>query len=64
MLFAIFLGKLLAISITMTSGGLGGFIIPLSFVGTTLGLILHRFFPDQNTALIMVCCIAKLKIAL
>lgn len=60
MLFAIFLGKLLAISITMTSGWRGGFIIPLFFVGTTLGLILHRFFPDQNLALMMVCCIAAI----
>jgi H+/Cl- antiporter ClcA len=60
MLFAILLGKLLAISITMTSGWRGGFIIPLFFVGTSLGLIINRFMPEQNVALIMVCCIASI----
>jgi H+/Cl- antiporter ClcA len=60
MLFAILLGKLLAISITMTSGWRGGFIIPLFFVGTSLGLIIYRFLPNQNVALIMVCCIAAI----
>jgi H+/Cl- antiporter ClcA len=60
MLFAILLGKLLAISITMTSGWRGGFIIPLFFVGTSLGLIIYHFMPGQNVALIMVCCIAAI----
>lgn len=60
MLFAIILGKLLSISITMTSGWRGGFIIPLFFVGTALGLILNKFFPEQNAALMMVCCIAAI----
>lgn len=53
-------GKMLAISLTVTSGWRGGFIIPLFFVGISLGLIIHKFLPGHNATLIMVCCMAAI----
>ncbi|PZX52072.1 chloride channel protein [Algoriphagus chordae] len=57
-LIAILIFKILAISITVTSGWRGGFIIPLFFVGATLGLIIHQVFPDTNLTLAIVSCMA------
>ncbi len=59
-LAAILFFKLLAIAITVTSGWRGGFIIPLFFVGTTLGLIIHQLYPGQNLALVAICCMAAI----
>src|SRR5690554_8110056 len=50
MLLAILFFKITAISITVTSGWRGGFIIPLFFVGATLGLIINELFPDINAS--------------
>lgn len=58
LLFLILLFKIIAISVTVTSGWRGGFIIPLFFVGTTLGLILHHFFPSINVSLAVISCMA------
>lgn len=58
MLVIILVFKILAISITVTSGWRGGFIIPLFFVGATLGLIIHQVFPDTNLTLTIVSCMA------
>jgi len=60
LLFAILIFKILAISITVTSGWRGGFIIPLFFVGATLGLILHQLFPTINLTLAIVSCMAAI----
>ncbi|TXD76531.1 chloride channel protein [Algoriphagus ratkowskyi] len=57
-LIAILIFKVLAISITVTSGWRGGFIIPLFFVGATLGLIIHQIFPETNLTLTIVSCMA------
>lgn len=59
-LIALLLLKLIAIAITVTSGWRGGFIIPLLFAGTVLGLIIYQIFPGQNLTLITVCCMAAL----
>src|SRR5690606_27594757 len=59
-LFAILIFKILAIAVTVTSGWRGGFIIPLFFTGTTLGLIIHHFFPETNAGLAIVCCMAAI----
>jgi H+/Cl- antiporter ClcA len=59
-LFAILAFKILAISITVTSGWRGGFIIPLFFVGATLGLIIHHFIPNIHLALTIVSCMAAI----
>ncbi|WP_166383082.1 chloride channel protein [Polaribacter sp. 11A2H] len=57
-LFLILIFKIIAISVTVTSGWRGGFIIPLFFVGTTLGLIIHHFFPSISVSLAIICCMA------
>jgi len=59
-LMAVLFLKILAIAVTVTSGWRGGFIIPLFFVGATLGLIIHMLYPGQNLALIAVCCMASI----
>ncbi|UJH90829.1 chloride channel protein [Antarcticibacterium sp. 1MA-6-2] len=59
-LFAILAFKILAIAITVTSGWRGGFIIPLFFVGATLGLIIHRIFPFVDPALAIISCMVSI----
>jgi H+/Cl- antiporter ClcA len=59
-LIAILFFKVLAIAVTVTAGWRGGFIIPLFFVGTTLGLIIHQLYPGQNLTLIAICCMAAI----
>lgn len=60
LLVAILVFKIIAISITVTSGWRGGFIIPLFFVGTTLGLIIHQIFPSTNPTLAIISCMAAI----
>lgn len=60
LLGALLVFKIMAISITVTSGWRGGFIIPLFFVGATLGLILHQLFPSLNLSLAIVSCMAAI----
>ena len=59
-LLAILVFKILAISITVTSGWRGGFIIPLFFVGATLGLLIHQVFPSVDPALAIISCMAAI----
>lgn len=59
-LIAILIFKLIAISITVTSGWRGGFIIPLFFVGATFGLIIHQIFPYINLTLAIISCMAAI----
>lgn len=61
-LFAILVFKIIAIAITVTSGWRGGFIIPLFFVGATLGLILHKLFPATNLSLVIISCMAAINV--
>ncbi|MFB9054373.1 chloride channel protein [Formosa undariae] len=60
LLFIILIFKIIAIAITVTSGWRGGFIIPLFFVGTTLGLIIHHFIPSVSLTLTIVSCMAAI----
>lgn len=60
LLVAILFFKILAIAITVTSGWRGGFIIPLFFVGATLGLIIHNLFPSVDPALAIISCMAAI----
>lgn len=59
-LIVILVFKIIAIAVTVTSGWRGGFIIPLFFVGTTLGLIIHQLFPSVDTTLAIVSCMAAI----
>ncbi|MGJ8549554.1 chloride channel protein [Winogradskyella wichelsiae] len=60
LLFSILFFKIVAISITVTSGWRGGFIIPLFFVGSVLGLIINHLFPSVNVTLAIVSCMAAI----
>lgn len=60
LLISILVFKIVAISITVTSGWRGGFIIPLFFVGATLGLIIYQLFPGVNLTLAIVSCMAAI----
>ncbi len=59
-LVGILIFKIIATAITVTSGWRGGFIIPLFFVGATLGLIIHHFFPSAHITLTIVSCMAAI----
>ncbi len=59
-LFLILIVKIIAIAVTVTSGWRGGFIIPLFFVGTTLGIILHQAFPGVSLSLTIISCMAAI----
>ncbi|MDB5258312.1 MAG: chloride channel protein [Chitinophagaceae bacterium] len=59
-LIAILVVKIIAIAVTVTSGWRGGFIIPLFFVGTTLGIIIHQVFPGVNLSLTIISCMAAI----
>tara|TARA_R100000306_G_scaffold12131_2_gene14099 strand:+ start:2346 stop:3626 length:1281 start_codon:yes stop_codon:yes gene_type:complete len=60
LLVAILVFKVIAISVTVTSGWRGGFIIPLFFVGATLGLIIHQLLPSVDVSLAVICCMASI----
>ncbi|AGA80219.1 chloride channel protein [Echinicola vietnamensis] len=60
LLFGILAFKIIAIVITVTSGWRGGFIIPLFFVGATMGLIIYQLFPSINLTLAIVSCMAAI----
>lgn len=60
LMFGILVFKIIAIAITVTSGWRGGFIIPLFFVGATLGLIIHHFLPSTNLTLAIISCMAAI----
>lgn len=62
LLILILIFKIVAISITVTSGWRGGFIIPLFFVGATLGLIIHQLFPGTNLTLAIISCMAAINV--
>ncbi len=60
LLVAILVFKIIAIAVTVTSGWRGGFIIPLFFVGATLGLIIHQLFPSLSLTLTIISCMAAI----
>lgn len=57
-LVIIMLVKIVSMALTVTSGWRGGFIIPLFFIGASLGLIVYQLFPNQDMALAVVSCMA------
>ncbi|SRX73609.1 chloride channel protein [Aequorivita antarctica] len=59
-LAAVLIFKIIAIAITVTSGWRGGFIIPLFFCGTALGLLIHSIFPSISLSLTIVSCMAAI----
>jgi H+/Cl- antiporter ClcA len=59
-LLGLLAAKIVAIALTVTSGWRGGFIIPLFFVGATVGLLIHTVFPSQSLPLAMISCMAAI----
>ena len=56
--------KMAAISITVTGGWRGGFIIPIFFTGTCIGKAVSLLIPGLNPALAMICTMAAMNSAI
>lgn len=59
-LLTLALGKMAAISLTVTGGWRGGFIIPLFFTGACIGKAVAILIPGINPALAMICTMAAI----
>jgi H+/Cl- antiporter ClcA len=62
-LLSLALAKMAAISLTVTGGWRGGFIIPLFFTGACIGKAIAVLIPGLNPALAMICTMAALNAA-
>ncbi|MEM8829354.1 MAG: chloride channel protein [Cyanobacteria bacterium P01_G01_bin.19] len=63
MLLAIAIAKMFAISCTLHSGFLGGFIFPLFFIGANVGLAISLAIPQIHPTVAMVCLMAAVNVA-
>lgn len=63
MLLAIAVAKMFAISFTLHSGFLGGFIFPLFFIGANVGLAIAIAIPQIHPTVGMVCLMAAVNVA-
>ena len=63
MLLLIAVAKMFAISFTLHSGFLGGFIFPLFFIGANVGLAISLAVPQIHPTLGMVCLMAAVNVA-
>lgn len=59
-LFTLALAKMAAISMTITGGWRGGFIIPLFFIGACIGKALAILIPGLNPTLAMISTMAAI----
>lgn len=62
-LLMIAVAKMFAISFTLHSGFLGGFIFPLFFIGANVGLAIALAIPQIHPTLGMVCLMAAVNVA-
>jgi H+/Cl- antiporter ClcA len=63
-LLMIGLAKMLAISCTLHSGFRGGFIFPLFYIGSAVGLAISLGFPQVHPTISMVCLMAAVNVAI
>jgi H+/Cl- antiporter ClcA len=63
LLLILAMGKMVAISLTVTGGWRGGFIIPLFFTGACIGKAVAISIPGTNPVLAMICTMAALNAA-
>ena len=63
MLLAIAVAKMFAISFTLHSGFLGGFIFPLFFIGANVGYAVSLAVPQVHPTVGMVCLMAAVNVA-
>jgi H+/Cl- antiporter ClcA len=54
-LIAVILGKIVAVAIALTTGFIGGPVMPSLFIGGTVGLAVHAVFPEIPITLAFVC---------
>ncbi len=54
------MAKLAGTTVTLASGWKGGFIIPLFFIGATLGQLVHHAVPGTNETLLMATMMVAL----
>ncbi|MEX0268042.1 chloride channel protein [Leptolyngbyaceae cyanobacterium UHCC 1019] len=64
LLLMIGLAKMLAISCTLHSGFRGGFIFPLFYIGSVVGLAISLGFPQIHPTIAMVCLMAAVNVAI
>ncbi len=62
-LLIIAFAKMFAISFTLHSGFLGGFIFPLFFIGANTGLAIALLIPSLHPTVAMVCLMAAVNVA-
>lgn len=62
-LLLIAFAKMFAISFTLHSGFLGGFIFPLFFIGANTGLAIALLVPSVHPTVAMVCLMAAVNVA-
>ena len=62
-LLLIAFAKIFAISFTLHSGFLGGFIFPLFFIGANVGLAISLLIPGLHPTIAMVCLMAAVNVA-
>lgn len=55
LLIAVVLAKIAAVAISLTTGFIGGPVMPALFIGGTAGLAVHALFPDVPIALAFSC---------
>jgi H+/Cl- antiporter ClcA len=58
LLIAVLLGKMLAFSVSLASGFVGGVIFPLLFIGGISGMIINQLFADVPLGLAFACLLA------
>ena len=63
LLLAIAVAKMFAISFTLHSGFLGGFIFPLFFIGANVGYAISLTIPQVHPTVGMVCLMAAVNVA-
>jgi H+/Cl- antiporter ClcA len=55
LLIAVVAGKIIAVAISLTTGFIGGPVMPTLFIGGTAGLAVHAMFPEIPIALAFSC---------
>lgn len=59
-LFVAAAAKFVGTSLTLAAGWKGGFIIPLFFMGATMGFATHQLFPELNATVLAACAMVAL----
>jgi len=60
LLIAVVAAKIVAVAISLTTGFIGGPVMPALFIGGTAGLAVHALFPDIPIALAFSCMLVAL----